>query len=173
MGEEAVVKERRVTMRESTAFAWVSKNSITPEHSQIQPFSSYLDSAKCNLDENTKAACVRALYKCVAQKVKPDPMSDGSIPDAGLDWRGRAIARAVPIRGLWDEWFIPKFSHGTTAGRLTPEGLRKLWIGSIIWPIEKQALLGMLSNREYVLSWTWKELGTISDEVKPPHCIWL
>jgi len=39
------VKERRVTGRESTTFAWVSKNSIAPELSQIQPFSSYFDSA--------------------------------------------------------------------------------------------------------------------------------
>jgi len=29
----------------------------------------------------------------------------------------------------------------------------------------------MLSNREYALSWTWEELGTISDEVEPPHRI--
>jgi hypothetical protein len=35
MGEEALVKERRVTGRESTALAWVSKNSIAPELSQI------------------------------------------------------------------------------------------------------------------------------------------
>jgi len=35
MGEKAVVKERGVTTRESTAFAWVSKNSIAPELSQI------------------------------------------------------------------------------------------------------------------------------------------
>jgi hypothetical protein len=103
MGEEALVKERRVTGRESTALVWVSTNSIAPELSQIQPFSSYLDSAKCNLDKNTKAAWVRARYKCVAQKVKPVPLSDRSIPDAGLDWRGRAIARAVPIPGPWDK----------------------------------------------------------------------
>jgi len=31
----------------------------------------------------------------------------------------------------------------------------------------------MLSNREYALSSTWKELGTISDEVEPRHCIQL
>jgi len=43
MGEEALVKERRVTGRESTAFAWVSEHSIAPELGQIQPFSSYLD----------------------------------------------------------------------------------------------------------------------------------
>jgi len=131
MGEEALVKDRRVTGRESTALAWVSTNSIAPELSQIQHFSTYLDSAKCNLDENTKAAWVRARDKCVAQKVKPVPLSDGSIPDDGLDWRGRAIARAVPIPGPCDKWFIPKFSHGARGGRLTPERLRELWIGSI------------------------------------------
>jgi len=27
----------------------------------------------------------------------------------------------------------------------------------------------MLSNGEYALSWTWEELGTISDEVEQPH----
>ena len=121
MGEEALVKERRVTGRESMAFAWVSKNSIAPELSQIQPFSWCLDSAKCNLDENTKAAWLCGRYKCVAQRVKPVPMSDGSTPDAALDWRGRAIARAVPVPGPWDEWFIAKFSHGARGGRLTPE----------------------------------------------------
>jgi hypothetical protein len=54
--EEALVKERRVTMRESTAFAWGSKNSVAPELTLIQPYSSYLDSVKCILDENSKAA---------------------------------------------------------------------------------------------------------------------
>ena len=151
MGEEALVKERRVTGRESTALAWVSKNSIAPELSQIQPFSSYLDSAKCNLDENTKAAWVHARYKCDAKKVKPVPLSDESIPDARLDWRGRAIARAVPIPGPWDKWFIPRFSHGARGGRLTPERLRELRIGSILWPKEEEALLGMILNREYAL----------------------
>jgi len=150
MGEEALVKERRVTGRESTALAWVSKNRIAPEHSHIQPFSSYLDSVNCNVDENTKAAWVCARYKCIAQKVKLVPLSDGRIPDAGLDLRGRAIARAGPIPRPWEKWFIPKFSHGARGGRLTPERLRELQIGSILWPKEKEALLGMLWNREYV-----------------------
>jgi len=56
MREEALVKERRVTGRESTTFVCVLKNSIPVEPCLIQPFSSYLDSAKCNLDKNTKAA---------------------------------------------------------------------------------------------------------------------
>jgi hypothetical protein len=50
MREEARVKERRITGGESTDCAWVSKNSVAPERSQIQPFSSYLDSVKCNQD---------------------------------------------------------------------------------------------------------------------------
>jgi hypothetical protein len=101
--------------------------------------------------------------------VKPVSLSDGSIPDARLDGRGRAIARAIPILGPWDEWFIPKFSHGARGGRLTPERLRELRIGSILWLKEMEALLGMLSNREYALSWKWEELGMISDVVEPPH----
>jgi len=31
--------------------------------------------------------------------------------------------------------------------------------------------MGMLSNREYSLSWPWEELRTISDEIQLPHCI--
>jgi hypothetical protein len=134
MGDEAPVKERRVTGRESTAVAWVSTNRIAPELSQIHPFSSYLDSVKGKLDENTKAARVRARYKCDAQKVKPGPLSDGSIPDARLDRRGRGIARSVPIPGPWDEWFIPKFSPGARGRRLTREPLRELRIRSILCP---------------------------------------
>jgi len=103
MGEEALMEESRVTGRESMTFAWVSKNSIAPELSQIKPFSSYLDSAKCNFDENTKAAWVHACYNSIAQKVNPVPMSDESTPDAGLDWRGRGIAWAIPIPGPKDE----------------------------------------------------------------------
>jgi len=38
-------------------------------------------------------------------------------------------------------------------------------------PKDKDALLGMLSNRKYGLSWTCGELGMISDEVEPPHRI--
>jgi len=103
--------------------------------------------------------------------VKRVPLSDGSTPYAGLDWRARAIARAVPVSGPWDEWFIPKFSHGARGGRLTPERLLELRTGSILRPKERDALLGMLPNREYALSWTWEELGTISDEVEPPYRI--
>jgi len=50
MAEEAVVKERWVPGREYTTLVSVSKNSIVSELSQIQPFSLYLDLAKCNLD---------------------------------------------------------------------------------------------------------------------------
>ena len=63
MGEEDLVKAMRVTGIESTAFAWVSTHSTAPELSIIQPFSSYLDSAKCKLHEIIKAAWVRARYK--------------------------------------------------------------------------------------------------------------
>jgi hypothetical protein len=111
MGEEALVKKWRVTRRESIAFGWVSKNNIATEHSQIHPCSSYLDSAECILDENIKATGVRCRYKFVAQQVKSIPVSNGSIPDEGLAWRGRAISRAVPIPGPVDEWFISKFFH--------------------------------------------------------------
>ena len=45
MGEEPRLKQRRVTRRESTTFASVSKNSIPLELSQRQLFSSYFDSA--------------------------------------------------------------------------------------------------------------------------------
>jgi len=85
------------------ACALVSKNSMAPEQSQIQPFSSYLNVAKCNLDEHTKPGWVRAPYECVAQKVRPVSLSDVSIPAARLDWKGSAIARAVPIAGPWDD----------------------------------------------------------------------
>jgi hypothetical protein len=46
MGEEGLVKERRVTGGESTAFVRVCNNTITPEYSELQPFSSYLDLTK-------------------------------------------------------------------------------------------------------------------------------
>jgi hypothetical protein len=46
MGEEGLVNERRVTGRKSTAFVQVCNNTITPEHSELQPFSSYLDLTK-------------------------------------------------------------------------------------------------------------------------------
>jgi hypothetical protein len=63
------LKERRVTGRESMALAWVFKDNIALELCQIQPFSSYLDAAKCNLDENNTAAWVRVHYNCVAKNV--------------------------------------------------------------------------------------------------------
>jgi len=56
MGEKALMTERRVPGRESTTFAWACKHSIAPELSQIQLFSSNLDSAKCNLEESTKSS---------------------------------------------------------------------------------------------------------------------
>jgi len=137
MGEEALVEDRRVTGRESMTFGWDSKNSMAPEHRQTQPFSSYLDLAKCNLGEHTESARVRACYKRNAQKTKPVPLSDVCIPDAGLDCTGRAIAHAIPIPAPWDKWFMPKLSHGGRGGRLTPERVQELQIDSILWPKEK------------------------------------
>ena len=171
MGEEAMAKVWRVTRQESMTFVWGSKNSIALELSQIQPISLYLDSGKCNINENTKAACVRTLYNCDAQNEMPVPFSYQSTPDARLDLRGRVIARAVPVLGLWEECSIPKFLYRVSGGWLTPERLRKLRIGNISRPQENEGLLGMLSNREYALSWTWEELGTISDKLEPPHRI--
>jgi hypothetical protein len=43
MEEEALVKESRVTGRESTTLVWVSKNSMAPELSQIQSLFLYLN----------------------------------------------------------------------------------------------------------------------------------
>jgi len=37
----------------------------------------------------------------------------------------------------------------------------------------KEALLGILWNRDYALTWTWEELGTIGDDVKRQHHITL
>ena len=173
IGEEPLVKEWQVTGRESMTSTWVFKNSIAPELSQIQPFYSYLDWAKCNLDESPNPAWICARYEYLTRKVKPILLSNGCITDAGLDRRGSAIARAVPIPRPWDRWIIPFFSHGDRGRRLTPERLWVLWIGSLLWPKEKEALLGMLSNREYALSWTWEELEMISNKVEPPHPILL
>jgi len=53
MGEVAVVKEKRVTRRESTTFACVFTNSIVLELGPTQLFSLYIDLAKCNLHERT------------------------------------------------------------------------------------------------------------------------
>lgn len=170
-GEEAMMKERRVAGRESMAFGWGSKNNIGAEFCHILIFSLYLDSAKRHLAENSTAGWFRVRYKCVAQTVKPVPLADGCVPDTKLNWRGRAIAQAVPMPCPWKEWFIPKSSHRARGGRWTHERLRELRIGLIIWPNEMEALLGMPLNRGNVLSQTWEELRTIISEVKSPHGI--
>ena len=112
--------------------------------------------------------------KCIDQILEPGRLLDGCIPAARLDCRGRDIAQAFPIPDPWDKWFIPKFSCREQCGRLTPERVQELHIGSILWQKDREALLGMLSNREYALSWTWEELAIISDEVEPPQGLqWL
>ena len=58
-------------------------------------------------------------------------------------------------------------------GQLTPERLHELWIGNILKPNKKEAILGRLSNRKYTISWTCEELGTICDEIEPPYHIGL
>jgi len=63
---------------------WVSSNTTELERIQIQPFSSYIDLAKYNLDNNTNAASVHAHNKGVAQTMTPFPLSDGGTPDAAL-----------------------------------------------------------------------------------------
>jgi len=75
MGDEAPMKERRVTRREYTTFMLDSKNSIALQVCPIQPFSLYLDLVKCSLDETTQAALVHTYYKWVGQEVKPVPLS--------------------------------------------------------------------------------------------------
>jgi len=47
MGEETLLKEKRITRRESMTFAWVFKNSIALELTQIQPIFSYIHVWKC------------------------------------------------------------------------------------------------------------------------------
>jgi hypothetical protein len=56
---------------------------------------------------------------------------------------------------------------------MAPERLQQLRIRSIVWPMEKEALLGMLCNRECTLLYIWEELEAISDVVMPPRCIHL
>jgi len=125
-GEEAVVKERRDSERESRTFVLVLTNSIALELSQILPFSLYLDMAKFNFIKHTKTASKHILYKYIAQKVNPVPLWDGSTPDAGLDCRGWYITKDVPIAGPWYEWLIHTFSHIANCWRLTLEGLQEL-----------------------------------------------
>ena len=146
------MKERRVTERESTTFEWVFKNGITPDLSQIQPFSLYLDSAKCNLDQNSNAAWVHTCYKYVAQKVKPVRLPDGCTLPAGIHLSGRAIAQAVPVPGPRDEYFIPQLYHRARRGWLTPRILCDIQRGNICTTKKQEGLLAMLSNREYALS---------------------
>jgi hypothetical protein len=56
---------------------------------------------------------------------------------------------------------------------LTPVISGEVRIGSILWPKGQEALIGRLFNGKYALSWTWEELGLMSNKVKPAHCIWL
>ena len=149
--EEAPVKDRRLTGTEFTTFGCGSKNTIAPELGQIQSISSYIDLAKCNFDESTKAALVCAHYKCVTKIVKSAPLLDTHKPDAGLNWTGRALVQAVPIQGSHDIWVMSKFSHAESGGRLTPERVRELKRGSLYWPNVKETLLAV-PNREYALS---------------------
>lgn len=87
MAEEGLVKKRRGTRRESMIDGWHSNNCIAPDHSPTQLISLFFDLAKSNLDKRTKVAWVNTCYKCVPQKVKPVPLSDGSASVAGLHWR--------------------------------------------------------------------------------------
>lgn len=91
------MEQRKVTSRESTIVVLVTETGSALDLRQIQPNSLHLDSAKCNLNDNTKAALVRACYKSVVQQVKIVPLLDGNIPDDGTDWSRRAIAQGIPI----------------------------------------------------------------------------
>jgi len=110
-----------------------------------------------------------ACYKCVALNVNLDPLLDGCIPHAKLYWRGRAIAWAVPIRSPSDRFILAKLASREWRGRMTLQGVQGLPIGSILCSIEMEALLGMLSNREYAISRPWEKLGTIRNKVDQPY----
>ena len=70
----------------------------------------YINSAKCNFDEQAKAVWVLRNSICIAQKATPVPMWLGGIPDSRLVGTGRAIALVIPPPGLCDKWFFCKFS---------------------------------------------------------------
>ena len=108
-----------------------SKISFAPELLQMQPFSLYLDWAKCNLDKSANTACIYTDCKSVAHSVKPELLCSGRTLDAGLDCRGRAISVGRQIPGPSDEWFVPNISHSASRGRLTPQSQSWLQIGSI------------------------------------------
>jgi hypothetical protein len=99
MEEEALVKEGRVTGRESTTFVWVSKNSMAPELSQIQSLFLYINLVKCNLNKPIKPAWVPTHSKCITQIVNSVAMLDGRIQDAGHNRIETAIAPALPRPG--------------------------------------------------------------------------
>jgi len=111
MRVEAQVKNWRVTVSQLTTFASVSSNSIAPDLSRKRPFSLYLDLEKYNVDETTKAVWLYTCCICFAQKVKPVPLSNGSTPDARLNWRRSTIAWARPMPGCRNESLIPEFFH--------------------------------------------------------------
>jgi len=103
--------------------------------------------------------------------VKTLLFSGGSISDAVLDWRGRAIAQGIPIPGPWDMWLISKFSCRENGGRLTLEVVQESQIGRLLLRKVKEGLLGTLSIGDYALSSPREELGTVSDKVKQPYRI--
>lgn len=90
MAMKALEMDRRVTRVESISFWLLSKNCISPEHSQIIQICLYFDLAKSYLDKCTNGARVHAHYKYVEQMVKPVPLPDGSTADARQDWHKRA-----------------------------------------------------------------------------------
>jgi len=92
MGEAALVKEKRVTGRESMTFEWVFENRIAPELRQVQPLCLNFHWAECYCDKSTRPTSVSIRYKCDALIRKPARMADESTPVAGVAWREIAVA---------------------------------------------------------------------------------
>ena len=124
MNEEALIKLRTLTGRKLCGDRPESSNEYRMQSSfRYLELYSEQQSVKTTRklgrggdasDHNLKLgeAWVRAKYKCVAKKVKPVALSDGSTQNRGLNCSKRLIEREIEPPSLWDEWFIPKFSRG-------------------------------------------------------------
>jgi len=152
-------------------FVWVSKNRISPEHSQIQRFPHTLTQWSAALMTAPKQhGCVPTTNALPRRwSFFPCQMELYRMPD--LTRMEELSAGPYQYQALRTTGSCPDSPMENEAESWGAESVWESRIGSLIWAKQNEALLGMITNRAYALWWTWAEQGIIGDDVKPPHRI--
>ena len=144
-------------------------DSVPPTSVEPAGFVFYLD----GLGALRQFGVVSTAYKRKKDKIRPlDHVTDGEGTGGDPEYLEKCEQSETYHKGgPFDMWLIPKFSSIVRGSRLTKERLVDMYIGTELWPREKDILVELLYNREKAIAFDWQEKGRVSVGIEPPHVI--